>query len=192
MRERLAPRFHAAGVSYPPHRMMLIGIKQDRVLEIHAAGADGVFRFIRDYPVLAASGSPGPKLRKGDKQVPEGIYRVQSLNPNSLFHLSLRLDYPNAFDRAQAAADRRANLGGDIMIHGDKVSVGCLAMGDPASEDLFVLAAETGLRNVNVILAPIDFREQPIPEIGRGLPSWTGQLYEQIKRELARYRRTTS
>ena len=44
------------------------------------------------------------------------------------------------------------------MIHGSSVSVGCLAMGDPAIEELFVLAAETGLENIKVILSPVDFR----------------------------------
>jgi hypothetical protein len=45
------------------------------------------------------------------------------------------------------------------MIHGDARSRGCLAMGDPASEDLFVLAALTGIENVKVILTPVDFPE---------------------------------
>ena len=52
----------------------------------------------------------------------------------------------------------RSKLGGDIMIHGGAASIGCLAMGDPATEDLFVLAAETGIKNISVILTPLDFR----------------------------------
>ena len=160
VRERLEPKFRAAGVSYPPRRVTLIGLKRERRLEVHAAGADGVARFICAYPVLAASGRLGPKLREGDRQVPEGIYRVRGLNPNSRFHLSLWIDYPNAFDRARATADRRTNLGGEIMIHGNFVSKGCLAMGDPAAEDLFVLAALTGIENVSVIFAPMDFRTE--------------------------------
>src|SRR5204863_8498878 len=62
--------------------------------------------------------------------ISEGIYPIESLNPNSRFHLSLRIGYPNAFDRAQAAKEKRTNLGGDIMIHGNSVSIGCLAMGE--------------------------------------------------------------
>ena len=165
----------------------MIGIKQDRVLEVHAAGDDGVFRWICTYPVLAASGVLGPKLKEGDRQVPEGIYRVPLLNPNSDFHLSLRLDYPNEFERARGADEGRTDLGTDIMIHGDARSRGCLAMGDPASEDLFVLAALTGIENVKVILTPVDFRKQPEFAAPKGSPSWTGELYEIIKRELAPY-----
>ena len=187
-RARLAPSFAAAGVSYPPRRVVLIGLKEERLLEVHAAGADGVFHFVRDYPVRAASGSAGPKLRRGDKQVPEGIYRVEALNPNSRFHLSLRLDYPNAHDRARAAADGRTDLGGDIMIHGEAASKGCFAMGNPAAEDLFVLAADTGLPKLAVILAPRDLRRQSLGE-NSGRPSWTRELYELIRQELAKYPR---
>ena len=86
--KRLTPVFRARSVPYPPTRLALIGFKEERVLEVWAAGDDSGYRFIRSYPILAASGTPGPKLRQGDGQVPEGIYRIDSLNPNSLYHLS--------------------------------------------------------------------------------------------------------
>ena len=77
-------------------------------------------------------------------------------------------------------------LGGDIMIHGSSVSVGCLAMGNEAAEDLFVLAADTGLTNVTVIIAPVDFRRgKEVPKVIK-LPEWTSTLYRQIKAELAK------
>jgi hypothetical protein len=124
VRNRVAPFFAAARVTYPPSRITLIVLKQERELQLYAAGADGHYGLIRSYPILAASGKLGPKLRKGDLQVPEGPYRIESLNPNSRFHLALRVNYPNAFDRAQAQTDGRTNLGGDIMIHGNAVSIG--------------------------------------------------------------------
>jgi len=189
VRQRLDPKFRAAGVPYPPKRVTLIGLKQERLLELHASGADDVPRFICAYPVLAASGKLGPKLREGDRQVPEGIYGVQELNPNSRFHLSLWLDYPNKFDRARAVADRRRKLGGEIMIHGNAVSKGCFAMGDPAAEDLFVLAVFTGIANVKVIFAPVDFRIQSAPVLPNETPAWTTRLYQELTRELARYPR---
>jgi hypothetical protein len=189
VRERLEPQFRAVGVPYPPRQVTLVGLKQERILEVHAAGADGAFRLVCLYPILAASGRSGPKLREGDRQVPEGVYRVPELNPNSRFHLSLRLDYPNEFDCARAAEDRRSEPGTDIMIHGDAVSIGCLAVGDPAAEDLFVLAALTGIANVKVILAPLDFRENTSAGVPPGAPAWTTGLYENIKRELAQFPR---
>ena len=106
------------------------------------------------------------------------------MNPNSRYHLSLRVDYPNAHDRAKAAVDGRTKLGGDIMIHCRAWSDGCFAMGDPAAEDLFVLAAETGLAHVSVILSPVDFRVRELPDKRPNVPAWTTELYALIGQEL--------
>ncbi len=187
VRQRLEPDFRRQNVPYPPANLALVVLKQEKSLEVHAAGADGKFRWVRSYPVLAASGHPGPKLREGDLQVPEGLYRIESLNPNSLYHLSLRTNYPNDFDRSQAAREHRENLGGDIMVHGGNVSVGCLATGDQAAEDLFVLAALTGLPNIRLILCPCDFRLRPAPPAAPASPDWLPGLYETVATELQRY-----
>lgn len=183
-RARLRPHFDRAKVSYPPPRLAFVGIKDEQRLEIYAAGPDGKFRFIRSHPILAASGVVGPKLREGDGQVPEGIYAIESLNPNSSYHLALRVSYPNAFDREQARRDGRAKLGGDIMIHGKAVSIGCLAMGDEAAEDLFVLVADTGRGNVEVVLTPVDFRRGKNLPKAANLPLWSESLYETIRARL--------
>jgi murein L,D-transpeptidase YafK len=180
VRQRLRPLFANAGVSYPPSELTLVGLKHEGRLLIYAAEAGGPHRFIRAYPILAASGGLGPKLRQGDRQVPEGFYRVELLNANSSYHLSLRLNYPNTFDRRMASADGRTNLGGDIMIHGNSVSIGCLAMGDAAAEDLFVLAADTGLSRIEVILAPVDLRSQEL-QLPPTVPAWVSDLYREIK-----------
>ena len=167
--------------------MIFVGLKEEKSLEIYAKSGTNDFKFIRSYPILAASGVAGPKRREGDRQVPEGIYPIDFLNPNSSYHLSMQIGYPNANDRAQAAKEGRTNhLGGEIMIHGDAKSIGCLAMGDEASEDFFVLAADTGITNINVILSPVDFREgKSIPENAK-LTDWTPALYEEIKARLAK------
>lgn len=184
-RARLQPLFEAAQVDYPPARVVLLALKREKLLEVYAAATNQDLRFIHAWPILAASGVSGPKLREGDQQVPEGVYPVESLNPNSKFHLALRLGYPNAFDREQARLDGRDNLGGDIMIHGGAASVGCLAVGDQAAEDLFMLAADVGLTAVTVIISPVDFRktaEVPSPE--QDLPPWTVSLYQTLKSKL--------
>ncbi len=182
-RERLKSHFEKAGAAYPPRELCLLGLKDDDRLELYIK-QDGKWKFIRHYPILAASGELGPKLREGDNQVPEGVYAIESLNPNSRFHLSLRVNYPNEFDRAQAARENRRNLGGDIMIHGNAVSIGCLAMGDEAAEDLFVLAADTGIKNITVLLAPVDFRGQRTLPPGLKLPAWSAGLYETLRQRM--------
>jgi hypothetical protein len=185
-RARLMPGFVRIGVAYPPRAVVLVGLKAERRVEVWVSGAGAQFQRLTNYPIRAASGVLGPKLREGDRQVPEGLYRIESLNPNSLYHLSLRVNYPNDFDRQQAAAEGRTRLGGDIMIHGSDVSIGCLALGDAAAEDLFVLAAETGLRNISVILAPVDFRVRELPPDIKTLPAWSPELYAAIRKALAR------
>ncbi len=183
---RLRPYFERAGIPYPPPKIALLGFKADKRLELWAAKGSG-WAFIRSYPILAASGGPGPKLRRGDRQVPEGFYRIEALNPNSSYHLSMKLDYPNAFDRQRAKEDGRSDLGGDIMIHGRNVSIGCLAIGDPAIEELFVLAARVGAGHAAVIIAPWDFRAPgPGPALS-GLPSWVPRLHGDIRQRLLEF-----
>ncbi len=185
---RLDPDFARIQVPYPPRQVVLLGLKQEKLLEVWVRGEATPFRLLKAYPILGASGTLGPKLREGDRQVPEGLYRIESLNPNSLYHLALRVNYPNAFDKEKARAEGRERPGSDIMIHGKTASIGCLAMGDQAAEDLFVLAAESGIENISVILSPVDFRVRQLPA---GMPpasAWTAGLYEQVASELREFK----
>jgi hypothetical protein len=182
-RQRLAPDFMKAAVAYPPKEVAFAILKSEKRFEIYG-GNGNQMRFIRAYPILAASGRLGPKLRDGDRQVPEGIYEIESLNPNSAYHVSLRLNYPTELDRARAQNEGRTALGGDIMIHGKSVSIGCVALGDRAAEDVFTLAADCGIGTIKVICAPADLRTQAAPTATK-LPAWASDLYAQIKSNLA-------
>jgi hypothetical protein len=197
-RDRWRSRFEPLGAIYAPRSITLLALKQERILEVYVRlrpKSDTVpaeWAFVASFPILGASGAAGPKLREGDRQVPEGIYRVESLNPNSRFHAALRLDYPNEFDREMASRDGRAErstaLGGDIMIHGGDQSIGCIAIGDHAIEEIFTLAADTGIEHVQVVVAPWDLRSRPAPEPGSLDPnaaSWSPELYRAIERALA-------
>ena len=183
---RLQPYFQQAGLSFPPPKIALLAFKDSKQLHLYASNREGAWRWVRTYPIQAASGLLGPKLREGDQQVPEGIYQIELLNPNSLFHVSLRLNYPNAFDKQMAALEGRTQLGGDIMLHGKAKSIGCLAMGDTVAEELFALAAWVGKDNMQVIIAPTDFR-QANAALPDNVPNWTNELYTQLKMQLAVY-----
>ncbi|MEL7449588.1 MAG: L,D-transpeptidase family protein [Pseudomonadota bacterium] len=183
-RARMRDHFDAASVAYPPGAVVLVALKAERRVELYAGDTPESLAHIRDYPVYGASGGAGPKLRAGDRQVPEGLYRIEGLNPNSHYHLSLRVNYPNAFDRSMAAREGRTGLGGDIYIHGGMESVGCLAMGDRNSEDLFVLAADVGEDNIRAVFSPLDFRVSATAPEGKGAPRWAGTLYQDIWRAL--------
>jgi hypothetical protein len=182
---RIRPVFERANLPWPPRNLTLIAFKTERRLELYS-GLQERPHFVCSYPILAASGTIGPKLREGDRQVPEGFYRIELLNPNSRYHLSLRVNYPNADDIDRAHEDGRdpSNLGGDIMIHGGAASLGCLALGDPAVEELFVLAALVGLDNIQLIIAPLDFRHANPPAMAGSAPLWAGELHERLRRAI--------
>jgi L,D-transpeptidase catalytic domain len=183
---RLRPYLRRAGVRLPPDHVWLIVLKEEREVELWAS-SDDRRRFVRRYRILAASGGPGPKLREWDEQVPEGIYSVLWLQPHSSYYLSMKLDYPNAFDRAMARRDGRTNLGGDIFIHGRADSIGCVAVGDLAIEELFDLAGRVGPAAVTVVIAPRDLRVKPAPS-SVSVP-WAGKLYARLRAAMAAFPR---
>jgi len=189
---RLAEKFATAKMPLPPAEIALVAIKDEKMLELHARAKGSDWKLIHRYRILAASGGRGPKLQRGDKQVPEGLYSISFLNPNSAYHVSMRVNFPNAFDRAMATKDARRDLGGDIMIHGKNLSAGCLAMGDEAVEELFVLAAQTGLGNVRLIIAPTDMREHGIPAAEPGRPEWLPKLYAEIASAMTEFKKPTA
>ena len=107
--------------------------KEEAELEIWLRKGQN-FALFRTYPICTYSGGLGPKLREQDEQSPEGFYIVQArdMNPNSRFHLSFDLGYPNAFDKTHG------RTGSLLMVHGDCKSRGCFAMARtpwPEAED---------------------------------------------------------
>ncbi len=101
-----------------------------------AAGPQSEFVLFRIYKICKWSGDLGPKEKQGDGQAPEGFYHVTPgrMNPNSRFHLSFDLGYPNAYDRAHE------RTGDYLMVHGSCVSIGCYAMTDQRIEEIYTLA----------------------------------------------------
>ena len=79
-----------------------------------------------------------------------------------------------------ARADGRVNLGGDIMIHGKAVTIGCVPVGDDAIEDIFYLASAVGIKNVSVVIAPYDMRQGRKPELERSPLKWYSDLCREI------------
>ena len=177
---RWAPYFKRANVNYPPSKVLFLAFKEEKKLEVWAL--DERPKWVRTLPITRASGGIGPKLREGDFQVPEGFYELESFNPNSAFHVSLRVNYPSSEDKEIARNENRSlsELGGNIMIHGGAASIGCLAMGDEAAEDLFALAALTGRENVEIVISPLDFRERDVPNESR--PVWLRERYAKLRR----------
>ena len=176
--ERITSDFKSAKMSFPPKELAFLAIKESNDFELWARN-EVQWKRIKNYQIKAASGVLGPKLREGDRQVPEGIYKVSWLNPNSSYHLSLKLNYPNEFDLKWAQKESRLEPGTNIFIHGKAVSIGCLAMGDPAIEELFLLTELVGKEKISVIISPVDPRLKTLinPHADK---QWVDALYRDI------------
>lgn len=181
---RLKSYFAQAHVSYPPKEIALLAFKSERKVELWARNNDEKWHHVHDYPLTGFSGRLGPKLRENDKQIPEGVYRLVNFNPFSSMHLSMMINYPNEFDRQKGYADGRKELGNNIFIHGKNMSVGCLAVGDLAIDQLFILARRVGLKNIKVVIAPNDLRQHKPSTSNFAQPRWLPELYKQINESL--------
>ncbi|WP_224241895.1 L,D-transpeptidase family protein [Hyalangium gracile] len=135
----LTELFAAAGLSYPPEELYLRAFKEERQLEVWAGARGQPLVKVKTYPFCAASGELGPKRQRGDLQVPEGFYTINLFNPRSNFHLSMRVSYPNESDRLLG----RKDPGDAIMVHGNCVSIGCIAIEDEPIEELYVLTLDS-------------------------------------------------
>ena len=136
--EVLRQRFREKGLAYPPRAILLRAFKQEALLELWAADAeDKPFALVHEYPICTSSGTLGPKRRFGDEQVPEGFYELDWFNPQSNFFLSLHISYPNASDRILGS---HQNPGGDIFLHGNCASIGCIPITDDGIKEVYWLA----------------------------------------------------
>lgn len=114
--------------------------KKEEKLEVWVKGKNNTnYVFLKTYDICSTSGELGPKRKRGDLQIPEGFYHINTFNPYSNFYLSLQINYPNRSDRILGY---KANLGGDIFIHGNCVTIGCIPITDDKIKELYVLAVE--------------------------------------------------
>lgn len=183
----LKDAFEKINVDSTDFEMGILAFKKEQILEVYIRkNKTENWKLLKKYPFTAFSGKMGPKLKNGDKQIPEGIYQMEYLNPNSKYHLSIKVSYPNAFDKEKAKLDGRTDLGGDIMIHGKSVTIGCIPVGDKNIEEIFLLATKTKNKHFPIIIAPHDFRtDKTFPEIEA--ISWENELYTKISNELTNF-----
>lgn len=145
--------------------------KREKRLELWLARADGRYALFKGYDICTYSGGLGPKLKEGDRQAPEGFYRVglKQLNPSSRHHLSFNLGFPNAFDA------QLGRTGSALMVHGGCSSVGCFAITDESVDELYAVV-EAALRNgqeaVDVAVFPFRMTATALAE--EGSSPWLG------------------
>jgi hypothetical protein len=135
--DTLQKQFQTQKLVWPPSYVYIRSFKYDRQLEVWVKNdLKSPYKLFKTYKVCMQSGTTGPKRMEGDYQVPEGFYYINEFNPNSNYHLSLGLNYPNVSDRILSDSTRP---GSAIYIHGSCVSVGCIPIDDLPIEELFVI-----------------------------------------------------
>ncbi|MCI5058802.1 MAG: L,D-transpeptidase family protein [Flavobacteriales bacterium] len=135
--------------------ILIEGLKKEKILNVYVKHDTATkYTLYKSYPFCYFIGTLGPKREQGDLQVPEGVYYIDRYNPYSTYHLSLGINYPNQSDRILGNKKR---LGGDIFIHGDCVSLGCIPITDDKIKELYLLAVwakSSGQRRVPVYIYP--------------------------------------
>lgn len=128
------------------------------------------YQKIQTYDFCETSGSLGPKRKSGDRQIPEGIYHINRFNEKSKFYLSLGLNYPNQSDLKRTSA---INPGGDIFIHGDCLTIGCIPITDDKIKEVFLMAfqaKENGQVDIPVHIFPARLSTHKIKMLNNMLP----------------------
>jgi len=137
MTPRLTRELEAKGLTLGSPVFIRI-FKESRELELWVRHqTSGKYRHFKTWNIAAMSGQLGPKTSEGDFQAPEGFYHVgpSRMKPNSTFHLAFNIGYPNTYDH------EHQRTGSFIMVHGNRVSVGCFAMTDPSIEEIYTLSS---------------------------------------------------
>ncbi len=132
--------FERAGILYNGFNLFIRVFKKEQHVEVWIREQKKTtFKKLLTYRFCATSGSLGPKRKEGDLQIPEGVYHINHFNPQSNFHLSLGVSYPNASDKI--LSDKK-NPGGAIYIHGNCVTIGCVPITDDKIKELYIFAVE--------------------------------------------------
>ena len=159
--DSLKIQLNKKGINWPVKQLYIRSFKYDSQLEVWARNSNKEpFTLFKTYKVCALSGALGPKRFEGDYQVPEGFYFINIFNPNSNYHLSLGINYPNASDKIKS---KSTNIGGDIYIHGTCTTVGCIPLQNQQIEELYILttcAYNGGQQFIPVHIFPINFNNK--------------------------------
>ena len=147
------------GINKDNFEMYIRIFKNDKIAELWLKSKDQKeYKLFKTYNICASSGTLGPKRQQGDGQVPEGFYTIAAFNPYSSYYLSLGVSYPNASDKIIG----KGNLGGDIMIHGNCVTIGCIPLTDTYIKEVYIIAVEArnnGQQTIPVHIFPTKLNE---------------------------------
>lgn len=154
--DRLAERLTEKGLESGSEVFIRI-FKAESELELWLR-KENRFVLLDTYPICHWSGTIGPKMAEGDKQNPEGFYKIRrrQLHLIGRWPRSLNVGYPNPYDRALG------RTGSYILVHGGCSSTGCFAMTDPVMQEIYGLtekALRAGQELVDIHVFPFRMSE---------------------------------
>jgi len=174
--------FSAKKLNYEGFHLFLRAFKKEQKLEVwvREAGRDE-YSLLHVYDFCAVSGTLGPKRKEGDYQIPEGIYSINHFNPLSKFYLSLGINYPNASDKILSDP---ISPGGDIYIHGNCVTIGCIPLTDDKIKELYIMAVEAknnGQDKIPVHVFPAKLSDAELNSLKATFPAKSIVFWKNLK-----------
>ncbi|SUB84202.1 Uncharacterized protein conserved in bacteria [Pragia fontium] len=140
-------------------RLYMRLLKAEDKFELWFSSEGKPYELYKTYVICTYSGGLGPKKKEGDRKSPEGFYSTHRgmLNPNSQYHLSFNIGFPNAYDKAHGYT------GSFLMVHGGCASIGCYAMTDPVITEIYGLveqAIDGGQKTIPIHIFPFAMTPQ--------------------------------
>lgn len=176
--------FKTKNLNYAGFQLFIRAFKKEEKLEVWIKEKEKEeFVLLNTYPFCASSGTLGPKRKEGDLQIPEGIYHLNHFNPQSNFYLSLGISYPNASDKILSD---KSHPGGNIYIHGNCVTIGCIPLTDDKIKEVYLMAVEArnnGLEEIPIHIFPARLEDESIEKLKDeyAAPQTTSALWKNLQ-----------
>lgn len=169
-------------IDYSSFEVFIRAFKKEKLLQVFAKNkSEKKFKLLLEYNFCTLSGELGPKRKQGDLQVPEGFYHIERFNPVSNYYLSLGINYPNKSDRILG---HKNNLGGDIFIHGNCVSIGCIPITNEKIMELYLLCIEAksgGQKKIPVHIFPAKMDEKEMKLLEKEFGTAMADFWKSLK-----------
>lgn len=180
--ESLKMELQASNINSSDFDIYIRVFKADKLAEVWMRTKGEVkYRLFKSYDICANSGELGPKRSDDDNQVPEGFYKIETLNPKSNYHLSMKINYPNSSD---LILKKGLNPGSAVMLNGDCAAIDGLSMSNDKIAELYLLCLEARSRNkpVNIDIYPVKFSAENMKMLEENYPKSQLSFWKDLKR----------
>ena len=153
--ETIFKNLKAKNINATNFKVLIRIFKEEKILEVWLKGkSNSSYIHYEDYAICRSSGTLGPKRTEGDLQVPEGCYTVNFFNAFSDYYLGMQINYPNQSDKILG----KKPYGGQIMIHGNCVTIGCIPITDDKIKEVYLLCLYSKGANNEVAIHSFPFK----------------------------------